>query len=149
MVNSGSSANLLMTAALFYTGDPELKLRPGDEIIVPAISWSTTYFPLSQFGLMQKFVDVDRATLNYDLDQLRSAISPKTRAIMIVNLLGNPNDFRAINDMVDGKNIVLMEDNCESVALNLKINLLVRLEKLEVFRAFFPITSQQWKVEWL
>ena len=44
MVNSGSSANLLMTAALFYTGDPELKLRPGDEIIVPAISWSTTYF---------------------------------------------------------------------------------------------------------
>lgn len=118
MVNSGSSANLLMTAALFYTRNTDLRLYSGDEIIVPAISWSTTYFPLSQFGLIQKFVDVDRATLNYDLDQLRSAISPKTRAIMAVNLLGNPNDFDAINDMIEGKNIVLMEDNCESMGAN-------------------------------
>ena len=56
MVNSGSSANLLMVAALFYTKDSPLK--KGDEVIVPAVSWSTTYFPLHQYGLKLKFVDV-------------------------------------------------------------------------------------------
>ena len=50
MVNSGSSANLLMVAALFYTKNPELKLQRGDEVIVPAVSWSTTYYPLYQYG---------------------------------------------------------------------------------------------------
>ena len=87
MVNSGSSANLLMTGALFYTQNKSLKLCAGDEIIVPAVSWSTTYYPLSQYGLIQKFVDIDRGTLNYDLAALESAISNNTRAIMIVNLL--------------------------------------------------------------
>jgi len=64
MVNSGSSANLLMIAALFYTKKNELKLKRGDEIIVPAVSWSTTYIPLYQYGLKLKFVDIDLHTLN-------------------------------------------------------------------------------------
>ncbi len=115
MVNSGSSANLLMTSALFYSQNPDLQLRAGDEVIVPAVSWSITYYPLSQFGLILKFVDIDRETLNYDLDQLESAVSDKTRAIMIVNLLGNPNDFDRINKIVNGRKIVLLEDNCESL----------------------------------
>ncbi|MEY3002825.1 MAG: hypothetical protein RLZZ491_1, partial [Pseudomonadota bacterium] len=59
MVNSGSSANLLMTAALFYTKNPVFRLNRGDEIIVPAVSWSTTYAPLGQYGLKMKFVDID------------------------------------------------------------------------------------------
>jgi CDP-6-deoxy-D-xylo-4-hexulose-3-dehydrase len=115
MVNSGSSAILLMVAALFYTKNPALKLQRGDEVIVPAVSWSTTYYPLYQYGLKIKFVDIDLNTLNYDLDQLEQAVTDKTRAIMAVNLLGNPNDFGRIQQIIGDRNIVLMEDNCESM----------------------------------
>ena len=115
MVNSGSSAILLMVAALFYTKNPKLKLKRGDEVIVPAVSWSTTYFPLYQYGLKIKFVDIDLNTLNYDLKMLTQAVSSKTRAIMAVNLLGNPNDFESIKSIIGERNIVLLEDNCESM----------------------------------
>ena len=115
MVNSGSSANLLMVAALFYTKNPKLKLQRGDEVIVPAVSWSTTYYPLYQYGLKIKFVDIDLHTLNYDFDQLEQAVTDKTRAIMAVNLLGNPNDFERIQQIIGKRNIVLIEDNCESM----------------------------------
>lgn len=113
MVNSGSSANLLMTAALFYR--KEDPLQRGDEVIVPAVSWSTTYFPLYQYGLKLKFVDIDLETLNYDLDQLEEAVTPSTRMIMAVNLLGNPNDFNRITTIIGDKNILLLEDNCEAM----------------------------------
>lgn len=115
MVNSGSSANLLMVAALFYTKNPGLKLQRGDEVIVPAVSWSTTYYPLYQYGLKIRFVDIDLHTLNYDLDQLEKAITNKTKMIMAVNLLGNPNDFERIQQIIGKRNIVLIEDNCESM----------------------------------
>jgi CDP-6-deoxy-D-xylo-4-hexulose-3-dehydrase len=115
MVNSGSSAILLMVAALFYTKNPKLKLKRGDEVIVPAVSWSTTFYPLYQYGLKIKFVDIDLNTLNYDLDQLDQAVTDKTRAIMAVNLLGNPNDFGRIKQIIGDRNIVLIEDNCESL----------------------------------
>jgi CDP-6-deoxy-D-xylo-4-hexulose-3-dehydrase len=115
MVNSGSSANLLMVAALFYTKNPCIKLNPGDEVIVPAVSWSTTYYPLYQYGLKIKFVDIDLETLNYDLSQLSQAISSKTKAIVAVNLLGNPNDFSQIKKIIGGRDITLIEDNCESL----------------------------------
>jgi len=115
MVNSGSSANLLMVAALFYTRNPKFKLQRGDEVIVPAVSWSTTYFPLHQYGLKLKFVDIDLHTLNYDLDQLALAATDQTRAIMVVNLLGNPNDFSAIQQIIGSRDIVMVEDNCESM----------------------------------
>lgn len=113
MCSSGSTANLIMTAALFYTKRPRLKR--GDEIIVPAVSWSTTYFPLQQYGLKLKFVDIDSETLNYNLSDLKEAITKQTKAIMAVNLLGNSNDFDAIFEMIDEKDIVLLEDNCESM----------------------------------
>lgn len=115
MVNSGSSANLLMVAALCYSENPDLKLNAGDEIIVPAVSWSTTYFPLQQYGLKLKFVDIDPLTLNYDLDALADAVTEKTRALMVVNLLGNPNDFDRIAQITKGRGIVMIEDNCESM----------------------------------
>ena len=118
MVNSGSSANLIAVAALFYTKNP--KLKRGDEVIVPAVSWSTTYFPLYQYGLKLKFVDVDLHTLNFDLEQLELAITNKTKMIVAVNLLGNPNDFDAINDIIGSKDIILIEDNCESMGAEFK-----------------------------
>lgn len=113
MVNSGSSANLIMTAALFYR--KENKLQAGDEVIVPAVSWPTTFYPLAQYGLKLKFVDIDKNTLNYDLNALKAAVSEKTRLLMVVNLLGNPNDFAQINEIIANKNITLIEDNCESM----------------------------------
>ena len=113
MVNSGSSSNLLMIAALFFT--QENALKPGDEVIVPAVSWSTTYTPLQQYGLHVKFVDIDADTLNYDLEALEQAITDKTRVLFCVNLLGNPNDFSRIERMIAGRNITLIEDNCESL----------------------------------
>lgn len=113
MASSGSTANLIATAALFYTKNN--KLQRGDEVIVPAVSWSTTYYPLHQYGLKLKFVDIDLHTLNYDLEALKDAISDKTKMIMCVNLLGNPNDFDAIKTIIGDRNIILLEDNCESM----------------------------------
>lgn len=111
MVNSGSSANLLMVAALFA----QKKLKKGDEIIVPAVSWSTTFLPLQQHGLKVKFIDIDLETLNLDLKQLKKAISAKTKAIFLVNLLGNPIDINELNEIVNTEKIYIIEDNCESL----------------------------------
>ena len=118
MVSSGSAANLISIASFFYTKNPMLK--KGDEVIVPAVSWSTTYFPLQQFGLKLKFVDIDLNTLNYDLNALNSAITNKTKMIVVVNLLGNPNDFDVINKIIKDKNIFIFEDNCESLGAEYK-----------------------------
>ena len=113
MVNSGSSANLLAVAAMFYK--KENPLKAGDEVIVPVVSWATTYYPLYQYGLKLKFVDVDLETLNLDLKQLEKAISEKTKMIFAVNLLGNPNDYDEIKRIIGNRNIYLLEDNCESL----------------------------------
>lgn len=79
------------------------------------MSWSTTYFPLQQYGLKVKFVDIDKKTLNLDLKKLEAAITDETKAILTVNLLGNPNDFDAINALIKDKDIFILEDNCESM----------------------------------
>jgi len=118
MVNSGSSANLLAVASLFYKKDNFLKR--GDEVIVPAISWSTTYYPLQQYGLKLKFVDIDKETLNFKLSSLEKAITSKTKLIFAVNVLGNSNEFEEINRMIEKKNIILLEDNCESLGAKYK-----------------------------
>jgi len=113
MVNSGSSANLLMIAALFYR--KEDPLRPGEEAVVPAVSWPTTYYPLHQYGLKIKFVDVDLETMNYDLEALGRAVSRRTRLVVAVNLLGNPNDFDVLGRIASDAGAILLEDNCESL----------------------------------
>ena len=113
MVNSGSSANLLMIASLFYS--KEYDLKEGDEVIVPAVSWSTTYYPVHQYGLKLIFVDIDRNTLNISLEEIKKAISPKTKVIFAVNLLGNPCEFDEIIGICKKNNIILIEDNCESL----------------------------------
>lgn len=112
MSNSGSSANLLMITAMMYKTNG---LQPGDEILVPAVSWPTTYYPLEQCGLTMKFIDIDINTFNMDVSQLESAITPKTKGILAVNLLGVPNDMDALNLICQKHNLVLLEDNCESL----------------------------------
>jgi CDP-4-dehydro-6-deoxyglucose reductase, E1 len=103
-VNSGSSANLLMVAA--HT------LRHGKgTVIVPAVGWATSYAPYQQYGWRMVFVDIDRYTLNYDIEQLRDAVREyRPDAILAINLLGNPNEF---DEFPNG--IPIHEDNCESM----------------------------------
>ena len=113
MVNSGSSANLIAIAAAVL--DPRIDLNAGDEILVPAVSWATTYYPLTQYGLTLKFVDIDVDTLNMDLDLVEQSIGPKTKGIFAVNLLGNPNDFTRLRALATAHDLVLLEDNCESL----------------------------------
>lgn len=109
MTNSGSSANLLMIAALCERGD----LKPDDEVIVPAVSWSTTYFPLHQYGLRSVFVDVDEFG-NIDPKKVIDALTDRTKAVLAVNLLGFCADLSNLNDICKQRNIHLLEDNCES-----------------------------------
>lgn len=135
MVNSGSSANLLAVASLFYTRQPQLKR--GDEVIVPVVSWATTFFPLQQYGLKLKFVDIDLETLNYNLNELKKAVTDSTKMIMIVNLLGNPNDFDEIQKIISGKNIILLEDNCESMGATYKNKQTGTFGLLGTFSSFF------------
>ena len=113
MVNSGSSANLIAVASLFYRNN--VSLKRGDEVIVPCISWSTTFFPLYQYGLKLKFVDVDLETLNYDIDELKKAVTPDTKMILAVSILGNPCYFDEIAAICEENDIILFEDNCESM----------------------------------
>ncbi len=115
MSNSGSSANLLAAAALVYAG----RLKKGDEVLVTAVSWSTTYFPLAQMGLKLRFVDIDPGTLNVDLEELEKAVTPATRAVMAVNLLGNPNDYGRLCGICRRYGLILIEDNCESMGASL------------------------------
>ena len=91
-------------------------INPGDEVIVPSVSWSTTYFPLAQYGLKIRFVDIDIKTLNYDLSQLEESINKNTRLVVAVNLLGNPNNFTEIKKILEPyPNAIMIEDNCESL----------------------------------
>ena len=113
MVNSGSSANLIAISALVLSD--KYDLNHGDEVIVPAVSWATTYTVLHQCGLKLKFVDIDLDTFNLDLNQLKDAISENTKAVFAVNLLGNPNDFDKLIKICDENNLILIEDNCESM----------------------------------
>lgn len=117
MLSSGSTANLISTASLFYHS--KFNLKRGDEVIVPAISWATTYYPLSQYGLKLKFVDVDLNTLNLDIKSLESAVSEKTKMIVVVSILGNPAELNYLRDFCDKRNIILFEDNCESMGAKL------------------------------
>ena len=113
MVNSGSSANLIALASLFYRKDNPL--QRGDEVIAPCISWSTTFYPLQQYGLKIRFVDVDLNTLNYDVDELQKAISDKTRMIVSVSILGNPSPYDTIQALCEKHNLIHFDDNCESM----------------------------------
>lgn len=113
MVNSGSSANLL---ALSCLSDQHFSrpIRKGAEIITPAVTWSTTVFPISDIGAKPVFVDVDLETLTVDMEQAEDAISDETAALMPVHLLGSPCNMDALVKMAGENNLFLIEDACEA-----------------------------------
>lgn len=135
MVNSGSSANLVAVAALFYR--KHQALTPGDEVIVPALSWATTYYPLHQYGLKLKFVDIDLKTLNIDTNLLEAALTPKTKMVVAVNILGNPCDLTRIKAFCDKHNLILFEDNCESMGAMLNNRYCGTFGHVGTFSTFF------------
>lgn len=113
LTNSGSSANLLAMAALLE--DPGLGLRPGDEVITPAVTFPSTLAPIIQNGLVPVFVDCCIETLNIAQEKISSAISPKTRALFLPHTLGNPFDLGAIMDIAQRHKLVLVEDACDAL----------------------------------
>jgi CDP-6-deoxy-D-xylo-4-hexulose-3-dehydrase len=135
MVNSGSSANLVAVAALFYKKDRPL--QRGDEVIVPAVSWATTYHPLQQYGLKLRFVDVELDTLNIDVSKLEQALTPKTRAIVAVSILGNPAALDVMRAFADAHGLYFIEDNCESMDAELNGKKAGTFGDLNTFSFFF------------
>jgi CDP-6-deoxy-D-xylo-4-hexulose-3-dehydrase len=142
MVNSGSSANLLATYA---AGNPLRKKRfkLGDEVLIPVLCWSTSLWPLVQFGLKPVFVDVDVKTLNVNIDDLIAKISNKTKAIMLINIHGNSSDLFKVKKIARKKNIILIEDNCEALGSKLKNKYLGTFGDFSTFSFFYShqITS--------
>ena len=114
MVNSGSSANLLALQCLI---NPYRKrrLKPGDEVLIPAVCWSTSLWPIIQSGLKPVFVDVDKNTFNISLKDLKSKITKKTKAIMLVHVLGNAANMNELLSILKKRKIILIEDTCESL----------------------------------
>ena len=135
-VNSGSSANLLALATLV---NPECRdgLKPGDEVIVPALSWSTTVWPVIQCGLVPVVVDIDPETLNIDPNAAEAAIGPKTRGLMPVHVYGNPCDMDALTDICTRHHLVLIEDACESMGATFRHKPVGRFGRVGTFSTYF------------
>jgi len=135
MVSSGSTANLVGVAALCYVKDRPL--RRGDEVIVPAIAWATTYYPLQQHGLRLRFVDVELDTLNMDVSQLEKALTPRTRMVVAVSVLGNPCALGVLRAFCDRHGLILFEDNCESMGAMLNGKPAGTFGNIGTFSTFF------------
>lgn len=116
MVNSGSSANLVMITAL----KKHLGWKDGDEVIVSPVGFPTTIAPLVQNNLVPVFIDIEMDTLNFNVDLIRSRITPRTKAIFVSPVLGNPPDMDRLADICKKHNLVMIGDNCDS--LGTKVN---------------------------
>ena len=134
--NSGSSANLLAIAAVTNHLAKD-RLLAGDEVIVPALSWSTTVWPLIQCNLVPVFVDCDPKTYNFDMNKLEAAIGPKTRAIMLVHVYGNPCDMDALMALAKKHNLQVIEDSCESMGAYYKGKAIGTFGRVATFSTYF------------
>lgn len=115
LVNSGSSANLIAFSVLTA---PELKnrqIKRGDEVITVACGFPTTVTPIIQYGAVPVFVDVTIPQYNIDVSKLESALSAKTKAVMIAHTLGNPFDLKEVRKFCNKYNLWLIEDNCDAL----------------------------------
>ena len=114
MVNSGSSANLLAVAAV---SNPlrKQRVKPGDEVLVPAVAWSTSIWPWIQHGLKPIFVDIDPNTLNVDPNEIKKKITKNTKAFMAIHVLGNSAPIDKLQEVVKEHNLIWIEDTCESL----------------------------------
>ena len=135
MTSSGSSANLVGLATLFFKKNNPLK--PGDEVIVPSISWATTYYPLQQYGLKLKFLDVELNTLNIDVSKLEDALTEKTKMVVAVSILGNPCSLKIIREFCNKHGLYLFEDNCESMGAELNGQFCGTFGNIGTFSTFF------------
>lgn len=118
MVNSGSSANLLMIEALLRPVKSRPKLNPGDSVLVPAIAWPTTIWPLIQLGLNPLFVDIDPNTIALDLDAAQKLIESSripVKAIFPIHPLGYAISPKALGEFVAKNDLILINDVCESL----------------------------------
>lgn len=132
-VSSGSTANLLAIATLVYSG----RVERGSEVIVPAVSWSTTYAPLEQFGMKLIFVDINKDTLNIDVDAVKGAVTDKTRMIFAVNLLGNSCEYDELLRICENNKLILIEDNCESLGAKYKDKYLGTIGLIGTYSTFY------------
>ena len=114
MVNSGSSANLVMITAL----KKHMNWQDGDEVIVSPVGFPTTIAPLVQNNLKPVFIDIELETLNFDLKKLEEKITPRTKAIFVSPVLGNPPDMDILQDICTKHDILLIGDNCDSLGTN-------------------------------
>ena len=117
--NSGSSANLLALTALTSPRLGARALQPGDEVITAAAGFPTTVNPILQNGLTPVFVDSDIGTYNPSPAAVETAISPRTRAIMLAHTLGNPFDAAALRALADQHGLWLVEDCCDALGSTL------------------------------
>jgi CDP-6-deoxy-D-xylo-4-hexulose-3-dehydrase len=115
LTNSGSSANLLAFSALTSEKLGDRRLNAGDEVIAVAAGFPATVTPIVQYGLIPVFVDVDIPTYNIDTEQLRKAITPKTKCIFLAHTLGNPFNLDVVTELAEKYNLWLIEDNCDAV----------------------------------
>ena len=115
LVNSGSSANLIafMTLTSPKLGDRQIKR--GDEVITVSCGFPTTITPILQYGAVPVFVDVTVPQYNIDVNMLESALSDKTKAVMIAHTLGNPFDIKDVKEFCQKHNLWLVEDNCDAL----------------------------------
>ena len=114
-VNSGSSANLVALSALTSPRLGKRALKPGDEVLTVAAGFPTTVNPIIQNGLRPVVVDIELGTYDAIAEQLREAVGPKTRAIMMAHTLGNPFDLDTVLDLCEKHNLWLVEDSCDSL----------------------------------
>ena len=142
MVNSGSSANLLSFFALI---NPKKKnrLKIGDECLVPAICWSTSLWPVIQAGLKPRLIDVDINTFSINLETIKKNYTKKTKAILLINVLGNSSNIYEIRKFALKKKIYLIEDNCESLGSKYKNHYLGSFGDFSTFSFYYShqITS--------
>ncbi len=116
MVNSGSSANLLIVSVLTNPAHSSPRpLAPGDEVLVPALTWSTTLWPLIQNGLVPVLVDADPSTLCMDVEAAESAVTSRTKALFVAHILGNSCDMDAFSKLAEKHELILLEDSCEAL----------------------------------
>jgi CDP-4-dehydro-6-deoxyglucose reductase, E1 len=118
LVGSGSQANLLAVAAA-CSRQLERPLRPGDEVVTPALGFATTVAPVYQHGLVPVYVDVELDTLNPSLDAFEAAIGERTRAVMAAHCLGNPFDAAGLAELCAERGLVLIEDCCDALGSTL------------------------------
>lgn len=122
LVNSGSSANLIAFSVLTAPELGDRQIKRGDEVITVACGFPTTITPILQYGAVPVFVDVTVPQYNIDVTQLESALSEKTKAVMIAHTLGNPFDLKAVKAFCDKHNLWLVEDNCDALGTKYTID---------------------------